>query len=281
MSLSSKYNFRTHDVFISWNHRDKEKLELVQKYLKEYGKDISFWSSDSGDNYGVLKDIFPQIDNCSTLLLVLSPNTLNSFWCACEFVYASKKLGINQVLGICFDDVENIKDKGKFDPNIYPKNSLMRKYLQMLWSDNATKYDNEKFKLDPMVLIDTIENMLLDRVLQDILGRDEPFTVKRLFEGRNKLFLEGDISEAAFTEDAPHINSDIANGLNIEQAKEVILDKLIKEGSGEKQVNYKLRDWLFSRQRYWGEPIPIIIKDDGDLVPLKDYDLPLALVNLL
>lgn len=95
-----------------------------------------------------------------------------------------------------------------------------------------------------------------------------------------KQVLEGDISEAAYTEDAPHINSDIANGLNIEQAKEVILDKLIKEGSGEKQVNYKLRDWLFSRQRYWGEPIPIIIKDNGDLVPLKDYDLPLVLPEM-
>ncbi len=95
-----------------------------------------------------------------------------------------------------------------------------------------------------------------------------------------KQVLEGDISIAAFTGDAAHINSDIANGLNIEQAKEVILDKLIKEGNGEKQVNYKLRDWLFSRQRYWGEPIPIIIKDNGELVPLKDYDLPLVLPEM-
>ena len=76
-----------------------------------------------------------------------------------------------------------------------------------------------------------------------------------------KQVLEGDISEAAFVEDAPHINSDIANGLNIEKAKEVILDKLIKEGSGEKQVNYN-------------------IKDNGDLVPLKDYDLPLVLPEM-
>ena len=92
--------------------------------------------------------------------------------------------------------------------------------------------------------------------------------------------LEGDISENAFTGDAPHINSDIANGLNIEDAKEAILNKLIKDGNGAKQVNYKLRDWLFSRQRYWGEPIPILIKDDGGLVPLKDYDLPLVLPEM-
>lgn len=95
-----------------------------------------------------------------------------------------------------------------------------------------------------------------------------------------KQVLEGDISTSAFTGDSKHINSDIANGKNIAEAKEVILDKLIKEGNGEKQVNYKLRDWLFSRQRYWGEPIPIIIKDDGELVPLKDYDLPLVLPEM-
>ena len=92
--------------------------------------------------------------------------------------------------------------------------------------------------------------------------------------------LEGDISENAFTGDAPHINSDIANGLNIKDAKEAILNKLTKDGNGAKQVNYKLRDWLFSRQRYWGEPIPILIKDDGGLVPLKDYDLPLVLPEM-
>ena len=95
-----------------------------------------------------------------------------------------------------------------------------------------------------------------------------------------KQVLEGDVSKDAFVGDAKHINSDIANGKNIADAKEVILDKLVKEGSGEKQVNYKLRDWLFSRQRYWGEPIPIIIKDDGGLVPLKDYDLPLVLPEM-
>ena len=92
--------------------------------------------------------------------------------------------------------------------------------------------------------------------------------------------LKGDISENAFTEDSEHINSDIANGLNIKDAKEVILNKLIADGNGERQVNFKLRDWLFSRQRYWGEPIPIIIKDDGDLIPLDTYDLPLVLPEM-
>ena len=95
-----------------------------------------------------------------------------------------------------------------------------------------------------------------------------------------KQVLEGDISSNAMVDDAKHINSDIANGLNIKEAKEVILNKLIAEGHGEKKVNYKLRDWLFSRQRYWGEPIPILIKDDGELKPLDSYDLPLVLPEM-
>ena len=95
-----------------------------------------------------------------------------------------------------------------------------------------------------------------------------------------KQVLEGDVSKEAFTGDAPHINSEFANGMNIKDAKEAILNKLISLGSGSRQVNYKLRDWLFSRQRYWGEPIPMVIKDNGELVPLKDYELPLVLPEM-
>ncbi|MDY0177648.1 MAG: leucine--tRNA ligase [Bacilli bacterium] len=92
--------------------------------------------------------------------------------------------------------------------------------------------------------------------------------------------LEGDISKEAMVDDAPHINSDFANGLNIEDAKNIILEKLIELKKGEKEVNYKLRDWLFSRQRYWGEPIPIITLDDGTLVPVDENELPLILPKL-
>ncbi len=92
--------------------------------------------------------------------------------------------------------------------------------------------------------------------------------------------LEGDISNQAMIEDAPHLNSNNANGKNIKDAKAIILNDLINMGMGSKQVNYKLRDWLFSRQRYWGEPIPMAILDDGSLTPLKENDLPLVLPDL-
>ena len=90
--------------------------------------------------------------------------------------------------------------------------------------------------------------------------------------------VEGDISEKAYEDDGKHINSDFANGLNIKDAKEKISEKLIEIGSGNYKINYKLRDWLFSRQRYWGEPIPVINLDDGSQVLEKD--LPLILPEL-
>ena len=90
--------------------------------------------------------------------------------------------------------------------------------------------------------------------------------------------LEGDISKGAFEDDAKHINSDFINGMYIEEAKEAVTNRLIELGAGNFKVNYKLRDWLFSRQRYWGEPIPIINFADG--TQTLEKNLPLVLPEL-
>ena len=95
-----------------------------------------------------------------------------------------------------------------------------------------------------------------------------------------KKVIESDVSENAFVEDGPHINSDFIDGLNIEEGKEAITYKLIEIGKGCFKVNYKLRDWLFSRQRYWGEPIPIYHFDDGSLGRVSDDRLPLVLPEM-
>lgn len=89
----------------------------------------------------------------------------------------------------------------------------------------------------------------------------------------------GDISKEAFTEDGLHINSDFLNGLNKEDAISKILTWLEEKHVGAKKVNYKLREWIFARQRYWGEPIPIIHYEDGMEV-LEDNELPLVLPEL-
>jgi len=87
----------------------------------------------------------------------------------------------------------------------------------------------------------------------------------------------GDISKEAYTGDGEHINSDFLNGLNKEDAIIAMIKWLEDNKKGEKKVTYRLRDWLFSRQRYWGEPIPIIHWEDGTMTPVKEEDLPLEL----
>ena len=90
----------------------------------------------------------------------------------------------------------------------------------------------------------------------------------------------GDISKEAYTLDGLHINSEFLNGLNKEDSIEKMLKWLEENKIGSKKTNYKLREWIFARQRYWGEPIPIVHMDNGDMVVLNDEDLPLILPEL-
>ena len=89
----------------------------------------------------------------------------------------------------------------------------------------------------------------------------------------------GDISKEAFMGDGKHINSDFLNGLNKDNAINTMLSWLENNKVGTKKVNYKLRDWIFARQRYWGEPIPIIHFVD-EMTILEDSELPLVLPDL-
>ena len=89
----------------------------------------------------------------------------------------------------------------------------------------------------------------------------------------------GDISKEAFTEDGIHINSDFLNGLNKQDAINKMIDWLEEKKIGTKKVNYKLREWIFARQRYWGEPIPVVFVD-GEIKAISDSELPLVLPEL-
>ena len=91
---------------------------------------------------------------------------------------------------------------------------------------------------------------------------------------------DGDISKEAFTEDGVHINSDFLNGLGKQEAIDKMIEWLEEKGIGDKKVNYKLREWIFARQRYWGEPIPIVFTEDNEIHVLADEDLPLVLPEL-
>ena len=90
----------------------------------------------------------------------------------------------------------------------------------------------------------------------------------------------GDVTKAAYDGDGPHVNSGFLDGLDVADAKQRMVAWLEEKGIGKGTVNYRLRDWLFSRQRYWGEPVPLIHLEGGDIkcVPMKD--LPVTLPTL-
>jgi leucyl-tRNA synthetase len=90
----------------------------------------------------------------------------------------------------------------------------------------------------------------------------------------------GDISEAAYVGDGLLVNSDYLNGLTVAAAKEAITSRLESEGRGRARIEFKLRDWLFARQRYWGEPFPIVYDGDGRPHPLDEAVLPVELPDV-
>lgn len=92
--------------------------------------------------------------------------------------------------------------------------------------------------------------------------------------------IESDV-EGCYTGDGIHIESGIINGLMNEEAKETIIAYLESLGLGKKEITYRLRDWVFSRQRYWGEPFPVLFDEEGNTIPLDESELPLELPKML
>ena len=92
----------------------------------------------------------------------------------------------------------------------------------------------------------------------------------------------GDVEKEAFTdcETGVMVNSGFLDGMTVDQAKAAMIDYLTEKGIGKKKTNYKLRDWVFSRQRYWGEPIPIVHCDKCGYVPVDEKNLPVTLPNV-
>ncbi len=89
-----------------------------------------------------------------------------------------------------------------------------------------------------------------------------------------------DVSEKPYTGDGIHINSGFLDGLNKQDAIDKMISWLEENKLGKKQINYRLREWIFARQRYWGEPIPVIYMEDGRTIALSDSELPLVLPEL-
>ncbi|WP_133580302.1 leucine--tRNA ligase [Aureibacillus halotolerans] len=87
----------------------------------------------------------------------------------------------------------------------------------------------------------------------------------------------GDVTKEAYTGEGPHVASGFLDGLNKAEAIAQMLSWLSEKGLGERKITYRLRDWLFSRQRYWGEPLPVLHLEDGTIQPVREEDLPVML----
>lgn len=109
-------------------------------------------------------------------------------------------------------------------------------------------------------------------------GRD--FEFAKVYNLPIAQVIEGDLSEEAILGDGVHINSEFLNGLDNAAAKEAMIEYLEAHDCGTRKVNYKLRDWLFSRQRYWGEPFPVIHWEDGTMSLVNEDELPVLLPKM-
>ncbi|MFD1420272.1 leucine--tRNA ligase [Lactiplantibacillus songbeiensis] len=107
--------------------------------------------------------------------------------------------------------------------------------------------------------------------------RDFEFAQKFGLDIKPVIAGENDYSKQAYTEDGEHINSGLVDGLTKQPAIDKMIDWLVEHDAGEKKVNFRLRDWIFSRQRYWGEPIPVIHWEDGETTLVPEDELPLRL----
>ncbi|MDC0232843.1 leucine--tRNA ligase [Pelagibacteraceae bacterium] len=105
----------------------------------------------------------------------------------------------------------------------------------------------------------------------DVIQVVDPITSKQSSNG---------ITNTAVLDDGLMINSGFLDGMENEKAKKEVVKRLEKQGIGNKKINYKLRDWGISRQRYWGCPIPILYREDGSIVPVQEKDLPVLLPEL-
>lgn len=168
--------------------------------------------------------------------------------------------------------VEQVKNKTEFERTKVNKDKTGVK-IDGLFAINPV--NNQKV---PIYVADYVVISYGTGAVMAVPAHDErDYEFAKMHNEKIAQVLEGDISETAFVDDAKHINSELIDGLNIADAKAKILEYLTSIGKGQKQVNYKMQDWAFNRQRYWGEPFPIVNCPHCGIVPLKESDLPLKL----
>ena len=167
-----------------------------------------------------------------------------------------------------YTDISLVRDSFKINHHYYAYNK--DKYFNieatpLLFKLNSDKKVNQN--------LDDDENFQVEWVSKDVIS-------KEIVDELHKKSFEYTINESAMVGDGVHINSDGLDGLHKEDAISKIISYLEEKGIGRKKTNYKLQDWIFTRQRFWGEPIPLIYCDDCGWVAVPDEELPVLLPNV-
>ena len=167
-----------------------------------------------------------------------------------------------------YTDIEPLFETFKIKHHYYAFNK--DKYFQIectgfLFELNSNTSQNQN--------LDEDENFDVEWVSKDIVE-------KEILDALHKKTYEYVKEKGAMVGDGIHINSGFLNGLNKQEAIDKMISWLEENNLGSKQVNYRLRDWIFARQRYWGEPIPVVHYEDGTSEALEDNELPLVLPEL-
>lgn len=134
----------------------------------------------------------------------------------------------------------------------------------------------------PIWIADYVLNTYGTGAIMAVPAHDErDYEFARKFELPIVAVVEGgDVSQCAYTDDGKHVHSDFLNGLEKNEGIDKMMAWLEEKGVGERKITYRLRDWVFSRQRYWGEPIPIIHMEDGTMITVPEEELPLELPEM-
>lgn len=243
---------------------DKVKTAQINWIGKSVGAHVDFEIKDKDDKIKVFTT------RCDTLFgatfMVISPE--------------------HPIINKYKDDIKNMDEIVKYQEEARSKTDIER---------TDTTKEKTGVKIDGISVINPVNNKELPIYISDYVLMDYgtgaimavPAHDERDYEFANKFGIEiipviegGDTSKEAYTGDGIHINSGFMDGLNKEDAINKMIEFLEDKKIGTKFVNYKLQDWIFSRQRFWGEPIPMIYCEKCGWNPVKEEDLPIILPNV-
>lgn len=257
----SKYADRLLDGLKDTEFAEKVKLAQINWIGKSVGAEINFKIKDTNDYFTVFTT------RCDTLFgatfMVLSPEH------ECLVKYKDK--------------IKNYSEVVKYQEAAKAKTEIER--------TDATK-EKTGVKLDGLKVINPVNNKEMEIWISDYVlinygtgaimavpahdERDYAFA-KKFNIAIVPVIQGGNIESEAYTEDGIHINSEFLDGLDKEEAISKMLEYLEQEQIGKRKVNYRLQDWIFSRQRFWGEPIPMISCEKCGFVPVPENELPVLL----